>query len=140
MDDALDKKLVETFPNLYKDRKASMRETCMCWGFEVGDGWKDLIWKASEKIEVEILKQPEDKREFYKASQVKEKFGTLRFYMTGETEAMSKVIEEAETTSGKTCEICVKPGEVMSQGGSPFGWLKCVCKEHSEGYGQIGHE
>jgi len=55
--------------------------------------------------------------------------------MTDETEAMSKAIEEAEDTSGITCEVCGKLGKVMSRGGSPYGWLKCVCPDHSEGYG-----
>ncbi len=135
MDDALDKKLVEAFPNLYRDRNSNMRETAMCWGFECDAGWFDLLWKVSEKIEAEILKQPEENRNFFRASQVKEKFGTLRFYMTYETEEMSKAIREAENTSEKTCEVCGKAGKVMSRGGGPFGWLKCVCPDHSEGYG-----
>lgn len=135
MDEALDKKLVEAFPHLYSDYGGDKMVTCMAWGIETGDGWMDILWKASEKIEAEILKQPEDMQPLYRASQIKEKYGTLRFYMSGETKEMSAAIEEAEETSAITCEICGKSGSVMSRGGSPYGWLKCVCPDHSDGYG-----
>jgi hypothetical protein len=47
-----------------------------------------------------------------RASQVKEKFGTLRFYMTHSTEEMSTIIQEAEKKSAKTCETCGKAGKL----------------------------
>jgi len=56
MSPELDKKLVESFPNLYKDRYADMRTTCLCWGFEHGDGWFQILWDVSEKLEKEIIK------------------------------------------------------------------------------------
>jgi len=121
----LDEKLVKTFPNLYRDRHESMAKTCLCWGFP-GDGWFDLLWKASEKLEALILAQPEEDRHHYRASQVKEKFGTLRFYMKSETEEMSKVIREAEMESGVTCEVCGKPGKMVGKG-----WIYTACEEHT---------
>jgi hypothetical protein len=39
MRDELDKKLVETYPELYANRFGDMKETLMCWGFDCGDGW-----------------------------------------------------------------------------------------------------
>ena len=80
MREELDKKLCEAFPNLYRDRHGDKTQTNMRWGFP-GDGWFDLLWECSEKIEAEILKMPEAKRKECRAAQVKEKFGTLRFYM-----------------------------------------------------------
>lgn len=59
-----------------------------------------------------------------RALQVKEKFGTLRFYMTHQTEEMDAIITEAERKSSVTCEECGKPGKVI--GG---GWLYCRCRE-----------
>ena len=126
MNKNLDEQLVKDFPNLYADRHADMSVTCMVWGFP-GDGWHDLIRKASAIIESEILKMPEEERPKYKASQVKEKFGTLRFYMTQETPEMTAAIDEAEYASAHTCETCGKPGKLM--GGS---WIKCVCSEHAQ--------
>ena len=66
MNKNLDEQLVKDFPNLYADRHADMSVTCMVWGFP-GDGWHDLIRKASAIIESEILKMPEEERPKYKA-------------------------------------------------------------------------
>lgn len=108
----LDAKLCADFPNLYRDRNASMQTTCMCWGFEVGDAWEPLIRDLSAKLETMIMEQPPGEREFYAAAQVKEKYGTLRFYMTSSTEEMDKAIEEAERVSAVTCESCGAPGKL----------------------------
>lgn len=56
------------------------------------------------------------KHEYYpsypKASQVKEKYGGLRFYMTSQTKEMENLINEATKLCWKTCEYCGKPGEL----------------------------
>jgi len=46
----LDKKLVEDFPMLYKQRFYDMQQTAMCWGFACEDGWEPLIRELSERI------------------------------------------------------------------------------------------
>jgi hypothetical protein len=120
----LDEVLVRAFPNLYRDRRADMRSTAMCWGFDCGDGWFGLLWEASRVIEAEIVKLPEDERP--RASQVKEKYGTLRFYMTSETEAMYAAIQRAEERSAVECETCGAAGEVRGTG-----WLDCSCEGHA---------
>lgn len=56
MREDLDKKLVESYPNLYRDRFKSMNQTAMCWGFECGNGWYDLINELSYKLEKIIQK------------------------------------------------------------------------------------
>ena len=43
MREELDKKLVEKYPLLYRNRFGSPMETLMCWGFEHGDGWYNII-------------------------------------------------------------------------------------------------
>lgn len=131
MDRKLDDKLVNAFPNLYKQRDYEMTKTCMCWGFECGDGWFQLIWDLSEKLEALIVQYKKDNPDddnFPQATQVKEKFGGLRFYMNYETEEIEKLIEEAEVKSEETCEVCGKKGTI--QGG---GWLMCLCPEHGKG-------
>ena len=50
----LERKILKAHPLLYRDRYASMRVTCMCWGISVGDGWYDLIWDLSPKLELLI--------------------------------------------------------------------------------------
>ena len=122
--DEFDKKICKAFPNLYKDRKASMQTTCMCWGFEISQGWQQLVWDLSEKLEAEILKQPKAERKNYRASQVKSKYAGLRFYMTASTDEMDKLISAAEDISEQTCEPCGKPGKIY--GG---GWVTCYCDD-----------
>lgn len=118
----LDDALVKDFPNLYADRRGDMRSTCMCWGFDCGDGWEPLIRRCSEKLEKLILALPDPDTNMCKASQIKEKFGSLRFYMTGETDLMSEAIREAEKESMVTCEECGSPGSLKG-----FGWVKTLC-------------
>jgi len=43
MSPSLDKYLCEKYPDLFSERHKSMQETCMCWGFEHGDGWFHLL-------------------------------------------------------------------------------------------------
>jgi hypothetical protein len=43
MSPELDKKLVKKYPKIFADRYGDMCTTCMCWGFECGDGWYWLI-------------------------------------------------------------------------------------------------
>lgn len=116
----LDSALVRDFPLLYADRRAPMTHTCMCWGFECGDGWEPLIRRLSEKLEPMIRAFPDGERP--RASQVKEKFGTLRFYMTGETPEMTAAISAAYEESCRTCEQCGAPG--TRRGG---GWIQTLC-------------
>ena len=56
MNKELDNKLCKKFPNLYADRCETMNKTAMCWGFEHGDGWYDLIYNLSVKLEAMIVK------------------------------------------------------------------------------------
>lgn len=119
----LDELICRTFPLLYRDRRAPMTQTAMCWGFP-GDGWFSLLWECSAAIEAELAKLPEGERPC--AVQVKEKFGTLRFYMSGENDAISAAIRRAEERSRVECEDCGAAGEVRGHG-----WLYCSCEKHA---------
>jgi len=39
----LDKKLCEEYPKIFVNRHGNMASTAMCWGFEHGDGWYNII-------------------------------------------------------------------------------------------------
>jgi len=58
-------------------------------------------------------------------SQVKEKFGTLRFYTDGGTTEMNNYIDFAEAMTAHICEECGAPGKSRSGG-----WIKVLCNEH----------
>ena len=57
--------------------------------------------------------------------QVKEKFGTLRFYYTGGDDKVRGMVSMAESMSGVTCEECGNPGTT-----SIGGYIRTLCKEH----------
>lgn len=82
------------------------------FGIECGPGWKALY----EPL-VELCKQ-----ERVVISQVKEKFGTLRFYVASAPEHVYDAIEKAERKSAETCEQCGAPGKRRNDG-----WIRTLC-------------
>lgn len=160
MNKDLDHYLVRRYPAIFKNRFGDIRETCMAWGFECGDGWFNILNHACHLITHHIkhieeqnrdtekyLKQIADGEKVYDwvmkkyeagelkvvpvpmfvASQVKEKFGTLRFYYSGGDDYIDGVVNMTESMSGATCEVCGAPGTVGGQG-----WISTRCETHRE--------
>lgn len=176
----LDELLCKKYPKIFRDRHAPMTVTCMCWGFECGDGWFNIIdalcvniqghidTKRKERVHAllfnralkkalngdngaalqtyycgdrplsrfwdERIQEAIDKKEFRKvppkthqvtASQVKEKFGTLRFYVDYGDAEVHAMIHVAESMSARTCEVCGSPG-TQNYGG----WITTLCETH----------
>jgi len=71
-----DKYMCETYPNQFNQRKLSMSETCMCWGFCIGKGWYYYLDQLCNKLDL-IQKTTGIKVSW---SQIKEKFASGRFY------------------------------------------------------------
>jgi hypothetical protein len=177
MKQELDEYLCKVYPKMMVNRDKPMTETCMCWGFECGDGWFQILnqlmgniqhhidWRERQReVSIKFNRMAEQLKagdstlfdEEYKdmidgefkekrrqelidryptvipesitqvtLDQVKEKFGTLRFYYSGGDDYIRGLVSMAESMSGVTCEECGKPG--TSTGG---GWIKTACKEH----------
>jgi hypothetical protein len=125
----LDSKLCEKYPEIFADRFKPMTETCMCWGFECGDGWYNIIDHLCDEIQRHINWKNRDGLVVAQvvAEQVKEKFGTLRFYYRGGDDYISGLVSMAEAMSGVTCEQCGKPGTTKP---SQTGWVGTLCEEH----------
>jgi hypothetical protein len=111
----LTKKLLETFPALYQTPL----------GFECDDGWFQIIWDLSEALEREILQISKEERNSYIVKQVKEKYGSLRFYMLAPTNEMLSLIKDAEKKSSKSCEKCGSPGILRGKS-----WVYTSCDKH----------
>jgi hypothetical protein len=58
--------------------------------------------------------------------QVKEKFGSLRFYYTGGDDVVDGMVRMAESMSAVMCEQCGAPGKLQGKG-----WLKTRCEQHT---------
>ena len=59
-------------------------------------------------------------------AQVKEKMGTMRFYVQGHDRRVDALVSMAELISTHTCEVCGKPGKLDTNSG----WFKTHCPEH----------
>jgi hypothetical protein len=122
----LDEALVAKYPKIFRDRYGDMKNTCMCWGFECRDGWYFLIDNLCKCIQDYCDDNPQNCSEVV-AVQVKEKFGSLRFYVESADDMIEGMIWFAEHLSAHTCEVCGKPGEIVNS----HDWFSCVCPEHS---------
>lgn len=87
--------------------------------FEIQSGWYGLI----KNLIVELIEAGWDKE----IHQVKQKFGTLRFYIGGSTDRIWEIIREYERVSAVTCEVCGEVGELRSGG-----WIETLCDKHFE--------
>lgn len=131
MNPKLDNELVSKYPKIFANRHADMRTTAMCWGFECGDGWYALLDTACSLIQQHIdwrnkvAKTPEDRVDQVVAEQVKEKFGGLRFYVSGGDHYTSGVISMCEAMSVRTCEQCGSPGKTRGRN-----WFYTSCDLH----------
>ncbi len=175
MSPELEQKLFAKYPKIFRDANKSPQESCMAFGLEVGDGWYDLIdvlcealtytYTTSIEVDEEDGKRLGIKPYSYKdgeiryffnvkppqvvADQVKEKFGTLRFYhhleydesntslvetkKYSDLETINKryadyfdgIIHFADIASGHTCEVTGSEGQMHSR----KGWFKVLNKE-----------
>src|SRR5271165_3304634 len=72
----------------------------------VGDGWYFLVDSLCSVLDNYIDSLPEDMQEQFHVSQIKSKYGSLRFDMNHATEFMSGAITMVEAQSETTCETC----------------------------------
>lgn len=217
----LDEQLCKKYPKIFRDRHAPMTQTAMCWGFDCGDGWYNIVDALCSNIQNHIENSRSDRlwvlrrnralkraingdiayleRYYYKgtdqkfidwakdmarkdiepiptivrwflrthivpiskktkwkvvtllvpsvskvfkkvplaakqvvASQVKEKYGTLRFYTNGNANYVDGLINMAESMSARTCETCGAPGKTRQ---GP--WIRTLCDEHAKEQGYM---
>lgn len=129
MSPELDKKLCDDYPKIFVNRHSSMGETAMCWGFSCGDGWFNIINNLCANIQSHIdwKNKNEEVVKQVVVQQVKEKFGTLRFYYQGGDDYIAGLVSMAESMSACTCESCGNPGK--QTGG---GWIRTICAPCNE--------
>lgn len=129
----LNKKLVEEFPFLlprnrwtgevHKDYDYSYTELR-----DLENGWAkafgyDLICDLKEVL---VKTNCLDK---YRITQIKEKYGTLRWYDYGAPKEVLDIINKYEQLSYETCIHCGKPSEYVT-----LGWINYLCKDCLDKY------
>lgn len=146
MTDQKFQQLVQNHPRLFE--KAGDIE------FSVDDGWFNIIDNLCGLISYRIeaahlrlryyLENPEKAKpddvskaekevanayaELPTLVQIKEKFGSLRFYYDGGNATIENYVTFAEYMSRNTCEVCGAPGESHNDG-----WVKVLCDKHRRG-------
>jgi hypothetical protein len=136
MNDENTRRVIRACPSIFEtiedeQNKMSRGEMFMpiAFYFECGDGWADLLVELCEGIQKHIQTLPPEAVSELVALQVKEKYGTLRFYVSGYDKTLDKLIEDASKKSSVTCETCGAPGE--SRGDA---WLYTACEQHTREY------
>jgi hypothetical protein len=141
MKQELDEQLCARYPKIFVDRHADMRTTAMCWGFECGDGWYNILDQLCGNIQShidwsiknnawDVEKDSKNIRSIVPqvvAAQVKEKFGSLRFYYDGGDDYIRGLSVMAESMSMVTCETCGAPGKTRGRG-----WMYTACDTHAQ--------
>ena len=104
-------RLFDDFPALFRGRFRPITENLMGFGFECGDGWFSLI----HSLCAQIAAHAKSNKLHPLAVQVKEKYGSLRFYIHGADARINDRVEAADRASESICEVCGAPGRVLQR-------------------------
>ena len=95
------------------------------YNFAIGDGWYKLVYELILKIR----NNDQSKGKWVtKVTQCKEKFGGLRFYVTGTSDKNWDLIREAENKSYGICDVT---GSEVEVGVWNDGWVQTICRKEA---------
>ena len=115
------------------DNAVTQRQYAIEWNEDVND--PDFEWtKFGEREERKVPELVEQ----VVVKQIKEKFGTLRFYYDGGDDYIRGLEAMAGSMSSVTCEECGSPGKSRST--EKKRWLLVLCDKHAEEQGYIEDE
>jgi hypothetical protein len=126
------KVLIEKYPKIFDNN----------FYFEHGDGWNDIIDRACAIMQnhidarekyVQYKKSKNEETDIEEVIQVvalqsKEKFGGLRFYISGGDEFCRGVVSMTENMSMFICESCSEKGQLRDD----MSWMQTLCDKHYE--------
>ena len=97
------------------------------FGLEINAGWYPLVEDLICKIEGRLAEKQAlgllDPDYPFSVQQIKEKFGTLRFYVYGADDTIYGWINEAEAKSASVCEFCGGDGKLCGSS-----WIHTLCE------------
>lgn len=155
MNAELENKLADAFSFMQKNEtleeqraKGKIDDLYGAFGCDCDDGWYDVLYELCAEI-TELYKK-QDKPVDIVMDQVKEKYGTLRFYYhhEGENKGISaidfpgvslrfsskdnelhrqvaEIVQKWENKSGEVCEKCGKPGVLRKD----LSWILTLCDD-----------
>ena len=119
--------LIESFPRLFRGVQPAV------WS-HVPVGWSAIAATLFTGIDALLS---DDEAKCFRVEQVKEKFGTLRVYVSFDRidadglnpnpKALRSLVDAAVVASGVTCYVCGAPGEMRKVGG----WATVRCNAHA---------
>ena len=136
----LENRLYEVAPVFYSEKDLDAQETCLCFGFECGDGWFEALLDFSK--EVARINEIAMKRHIcFVASQIKQKFGEIRVYWHTKSfpdmcdripdredamrlySMMNNAINTLVVRCRNTCENCGTTNHIITTDG----WIQRLC-------------
>lgn len=143
----LQNKLIEKYPKIFPIKEMTKIYPMAMFGIECAGGWYNILdtlcrqiqshidWRVdtNEHIEEKKKKNPDYDQTPLElipqvvATQVKEKYGTLRFYYNGGDDKIDGMIQMAEAMSVTTCEICGNVGKLRGKS-----WFYTACDDHTK--------
>ena len=144
MNEKLEEQLMKKYPKIFIGKDKPITESLIPFGFECGGGWYWLIDhlcksiqsycdNRNEGIRIRNKACQEGRLESEKvedewqveATQVKEKFGGLRFYINGADDFVYGMISFAEHLSYQICEECGSTKNIIHT----KGWISTICQK-----------
>lgn len=120
-------KLVERFPRLFRGAQPAI------WS-HVPMGWKGIVQTLFTSIDALLT---DEQARWFRVEQIKEKFGTLRLYISfncidpagvnPNPTALRSMVDAAVAASEVTCYVCGAPGEMRTLGA----WATVRCDAHA---------
>jgi hypothetical protein len=103
----------------------TLKNNLMAFGYECDKGWWPLIDECIEKLEEEAKKTPFN----FEILQIKEKYGTLRIYLSSENDSLFGIVERYELFSSHLCELCGEfwTAKERRSANGEGGWFKTLC-------------
>lgn len=116
----------EKYPTLFPSGET---KDSFNYNFTIGKGWKDLVEILFDAI-VFYEKHNVNNAKYTQVNikQVKEKFGSLRFYYSGGDGYIRGLVDIAEMISSTICEVCGEKGEIVNSSG----YYHAACKKHAK--------
>ena len=118
--------LIAKYPQIFKPYKGNPYNVNWC----IPDGWISIVDTLCGSIQDHIdntydwVNGEKEAKDQVRCTQMKEKFGTLRFYTDSGDDVIEGMIRLAEFMSYHTCQQCGSLDEI----GRTQGWIYTMCK------------